>query len=63
MSEATQRIATAPTMAAPCDTQLLKQPTAHETAKQAQHQIHNESHTATFHQLASTEASQTSNDN
>ena len=47
----------------PCDTQLTKQPTAKYTTKKSKYQIHNESHTATFHQLTSAKTRQTSNNN
>jgi hypothetical protein len=47
----------------PLDAELTKQPTTDKAAKQAQHQIHDESETATLHQLAGTEASQTTDNN
>ena len=50
-------MATAPTMAVPnC-------PKVPPHVMPSQHEIHNESHTATFHQLACTETCQTSNNN
>ena len=45
----------------PRDAELLKEPAADQTTKESQHQIHDESETTTFHQLACAETCQTSN--
>ena len=46
--------------AAPGDAEQVEQPAAQDTTKETQHTIHDEAVAATFHQLASAEASQTS---
>ncbi len=45
---------------APGDAEQVEQPAAKNTTEETQHTIHDEAVAATFHQLASTEASQTS---
>ena len=45
--------------ASPRDAHQIEQPTAEDTAKETQHTVHDETVAATFHQLASAEASQT----
>ncbi len=45
----------------PCDAELAEEPAADQTTKESQHQIHDESETTTFHQLACAETCQTSN--
>ena len=45
---------------APGDAKQVEQPATKDTAEETQHTIHDEAIAATFHQLASAEASQTS---
>ena len=46
--------------AAPRNAEHVKQPATEDSTKETKHHIHDETETATFHQLAGTEASQTS---
>ena len=46
--------------AAPGNAEHVKQPATKDSTKQSKHNIHDDAETATFHQLAGTEASQTS---
>ena len=46
--------------AAPRDAEQVEQPAAEDTTEETQYTIHDEAVAATFHQLAGTEASQTS---
>ena len=46
--------------AAPLYAEQREQPAAERTAKETEHYVHDDAETTTFHQLASTEASQTS---